>query len=111
MEMLFCIKHQRMEKAQPLFDTVRVVHPDGVEDERVVQIGLVHEVHTYPTFDNPSGDLDWCEFDQGWATTYPPVDPQSFEDWIANPPEEPSRAELDAMDAEAENILLELSVL
>ena len=40
---LFCIEHGTMEKAQALFDTVKITHPDGVKDEKAIQIGFIHE--------------------------------------------------------------------
>ena len=68
---LYCIKHGRMEKAQHMFDSFNIYHPDGVEDERAIVVGFIHEEIISDGLNIPV-DIDWCEFEMGWATCPPP---------------------------------------
>lgn len=55
MNMLYCIKHQKMVKAEESRDT-----------------GLIHcDVVDIP--ETPFYDLEVCEFPEGWATLPPPA--------------------------------------
>ena len=108
---LFCIKHGTMEKAQALFDTVKITHPDGVKDEKAIQIGFIHEAEW----------LDWCDFGMGWATTPPPSNfpDDDFDDWVEFKDyvsymdfffPEPPAEELEIINANAEILLYDLGV-
>ena len=103
---LFCIEHGTMEKAQALFDTVKITHPDGVKDEKAIQIGFIHEAEW----------LDWCDFGMGWATTPPPSNfPENvyLDEWLDYPERycpEPPAEELEIINANAEILLYDLGV-
>lgn len=77
MNMLYCIKHQKMVKAEESKDT-----------------GLIHcDVVDIP--ETPFYDLDCCEFDEGWATLPPPAfDMDEFMQTVV----EPSVEEIKALD-------------
>ncbi len=75
--MLYCIKHGRMELEQIEWTVVKKIYPDGAIDERALPVSFVHEV-IIPAYKDSPEDLDWCEFDEGWATCPPPDD----QDWL-----------------------------
>ena len=113
---LYCIEHGTMEKAQALFDTVKLIHADGTPDERVVQIGFVHEIFSQT---DHGEELDWCCFEQGWATCPPPENYPPEEDWqeyyeyvdfmdFFFP--EPGVEEMDIINANANILLADLGI-
>lgn len=112
MKMLYCIRHESMERAQVLFDTVKLIHEDGTPDERAAQIGFIHELPTWI----PGYDLDWCDFGMGWATCPPPEDPlnEPHEDWESYARfmnayfQEPDSDELAIINANADILLADL---
>ena len=100
---LFCIEHGTMEKAQVLFYTVKITHPDGVKDEKAIQIGFIHEAEW----------LDWCDFGMGWATCPPPENfpDVSFSEWLDYPEvhcTEPGVEEMEIINMNAEILQAEL---
>ena len=98
---LYCIKHGRMEKAQHMFDSFNIYHSDGVEDERAIVIGFIHEVHL-------PRELDWCEFDGGWATTPPPVvDMDTFIETVA----QPSYEEIELLNQSLDGLKIQCGLL
>lgn len=115
---LFCIEHGTMGKAQSLFDTVKITHPDGVEDEKAIQIGFIHEQRVDT---NQGGGIDWCDFGMGWATCPPPSNfpDDDFDDWVEFSDyvgymdfffPEPPAEELEIINANAEILLYDLGV-
>ena len=115
---LFCIEHGTMEKAQALFDTVKITHPDGVKDEKAIQIGFIHEQRIDT---DQGGGIDWCNFGMGWATTPPPSNfpDDDFDDWVEFRDyvsymdfffPEPPAEELEIINANAEILLYDLGV-
>ena len=95
-QLLYCIKHECMDNAGRVFDTIPIEYPDGTKDARVVEIGLTHSTFTPAYLDEPPQG-DWCGFDEGWATCPPP---ELKPDWIDGVVE-PSQAEIDIININA----------
>ena len=73
MNILFCIKHEK---------TVKAYHSVGSElfHERTVQVSNSPDPGT-------RYDLEYCDFDDGWATVPPPeFDIEEYMERIGNPP-------------------------
>jgi len=107
--MLYCIAHEKMVKATRIFDTLPIVHPDGVKDARVVEVGLQHFTNKHEAGEPPQ--YDTCNFPMGWATCPPPeLWGESFEDWLENIGNyEPDVYELEEMNTYAEALFKELT--
>jgi len=101
--MLYCIAHEQMVKASRIFDTIPVLHPDGVKDARVIEVGLQHFTNKHEAGEPPQ--YDPCDFSMGWATTPPPEIEQSWVEHVV----EPDENEMEAINKQAEILLAELA--
>lgn len=93
-QMIYCIKHETMELAARVFETIPINRPDGSVDARVIQVGFKH---------SKNGSWDWCSFDDGWATCPPP---KLKPDWNFDVVE-PDQAELDLINTNAIELQLD----